>query len=60
MALQHPPDCVCLAAGWAYVLADLEPEVLQPFLLFVEHRLDPLLPTGAVDLRGDREGFAIW
>lgn len=36
------------------------PKLCQPFLLFVEHCLDPSLPSWAVDLGGDHEGFAIW
>jgi hypothetical protein len=41
-------------------LPKLEPGILQPVLLLVEYHLTPLIPTGAIDLRGDRQGFAVW
>ena len=59
MPRQYPPGCVYLAASRADVLRNFGPEAMQPVLLFVIYSPDALLPTGAVNLRGDREGLAI-
>jgi hypothetical protein len=59
MMRRTPPACVCLTAGQIDVPLNFVPEAMQPVLLFVKYSLDALLPTGAVDLRGDCKGLTI-